>query len=119
MIVLNFHSFELMLMYILCFLFLVRIQTFKWQDYISWQRKLNEAKASAAALKASITGLNSEPKPAESKWKAFFPDLPFKMQKWLLREMCMIKVSFIMFGANGAIRIFFSFNLVETCIFVC
>lgn len=48
------------------------MQTFKWQDYLSWQRKVNEAKASAAALKASISGLNDERKPCESKWKAFF-----------------------------------------------
>ncbi|KAL5835546.1 hypothetical protein ACOSQ4_015043 [Xanthoceras sorbifolium] len=47
-------------------------ETFKWQEYLSWQRKLKEAKASAAALKASINGMSSESKPPESKWKAFF-----------------------------------------------
>ncbi|CAA7399971.1 unnamed protein product [Spirodela intermedia] len=31
-------------------------ETFKWQDYVSWKTKLNEAKASAAALKASLAG---------------------------------------------------------------
>nr|CAN82653.1 hypothetical protein VITISV_038833 [Vitis vinifera] len=48
------------------------VQTFKWEDYIRWQQKLNEAKASTAALKAGISGLNCERKPPESKWKAFF-----------------------------------------------
>lgn len=47
-------------------------ETFKWQDYLSWQRKVNEAKASAAALKASLSELSEESKPPESKWKAFF-----------------------------------------------
>ncbi|KAA8536920.1 hypothetical protein F0562_029398 [Nyssa sinensis] len=47
-------------------------ETYKWQDYLSWQRKVNEAKASAAALKASISGLSQERKPPESKWKALF-----------------------------------------------
>ncbi|XP_059652585.1 probable protein S-acyltransferase 17 [Cornus florida] len=47
-------------------------ETFKWQDYISWQKKVNEAKASTAALKESISGLSHEEKPPESKWKAFF-----------------------------------------------
>lgn len=50
----------------------LKLQTFKWEDYIRWQQKLNEAKASTAALKAGISGLNSEGKPRESKWKAFF-----------------------------------------------
>uniref|UniRef100_A0A5B6YYD9 S-acyltransferase n=1 Tax=Davidia involucrata TaxID=16924 RepID=A0A5B6YYD9_DAVIN len=46
-------------------------ETFKWQDYLNWRRKVNEAKASAAALKASISGLSEERKPPVSKWKAF------------------------------------------------
>lgn len=33
---------------------------------------MNEAKASAAALKASLDELNQERKPQESKWKTFF-----------------------------------------------
>lgn len=53
-------------------------QTFKWQDYISWQRKLNEARASSAALKASINGTDSERKPPESKWRAIFRRSPLK-----------------------------------------
>ncbi|PSS24895.1 Protein like [Actinidia chinensis var. chinensis] len=47
-------------------------ETFKWEEYLSWRRKAHEAKASAAALKASISGLRKERKPRESKWKAFF-----------------------------------------------
>lgn len=49
-----------------------RLQSFKWQEYLSWQRKVNEAKTSAAALKASLDELNQERKPQESKWKTFF-----------------------------------------------
>lgn len=38
---------------------------------MSWQRKVNEAKASTVALKASLSELTPEGKPPESKWKAF------------------------------------------------
>lgn len=49
------------------------MQTFKWEDYLSWQRKVNEAKASAEALKASLDDLSQETtKPQQSKWKSFF-----------------------------------------------
>ncbi|GJT01392.1 gypsy type transposase [Tanacetum coccineum] len=47
-------------------------ETFKWQDYQSWQRKVNEAKVSAEALKASLGDLSQETKPPQSKWKSFF-----------------------------------------------
>lgn len=48
-------------------------ETFKWQDYIFWMKKENAAKASAAALKSSISAASSEAQePAPSKWKAFF-----------------------------------------------
>ncbi|MCD9640681.1 putative protein S-acyltransferase 17 [Datura stramonium] len=47
-------------------------ETFKWQEYLSWKRKVNEAKASAAALKASLSELNHEKKHPVSKCKAFF-----------------------------------------------
>lgn len=57
--------------YVDLFLFL-GIQTFKWQDYISWQKKLNEARASAAALKAGISGMRIEGEPPKSKWRSFF-----------------------------------------------
>ncbi|KAJ9682145.1 hypothetical protein PVL29_018167 [Vitis rotundifolia] len=56
----------------LCFTNTTTNETFKWEDYIRWQQKLNEAKASTAALKAGISDLNCERKPPESKWKAFF-----------------------------------------------
>ncbi|XP_051148622.1 probable protein S-acyltransferase 17 [Andrographis paniculata] len=46
-------------------------ESFKWQEHLSWQRKVNEAKASAAALKSSIDELNHERKPRESKWRMF------------------------------------------------
>ncbi|KAK8698265.1 hypothetical protein V6N13_114390 [Hibiscus sabdariffa] len=44
-------------------------QTFKWQDYVNWQKKLNEA---LAALNMNTTGMNTEGKPPESKCKSFF-----------------------------------------------
>ncbi|MBA0844107.1 hypothetical protein Goarm_001230, partial [Gossypium armourianum] len=47
-------------------------ETFKWQDYISWQKKLIEARASTAALKANIAGMTTEGKLRESKCKSFF-----------------------------------------------
>ncbi|KAG6421084.1 hypothetical protein SASPL_117633 [Salvia splendens] len=47
-------------------------ESFKWQEYLSWQRKVNEAKVSAAALKASLGELSQEKKPPESKWKTLF-----------------------------------------------
>lgn len=53
-------------------------QTFKWQEYVSWQRKLNEARASSAALKASVSGMSSERKPPENKWRAMFRRSPLK-----------------------------------------
>ncbi|KAM1353875.1 hypothetical protein ACFX2H_033303 [Malus domestica] len=53
-------------------------ETYKWQDYVSWQKKLNEARASSAALKASISGISSERKPPESKWRAMFRRSPLE-----------------------------------------
>ncbi|KAI4301857.1 hypothetical protein L6164_035095 [Bauhinia variegata] len=53
-------------------------ETYKWQDYMNWQRKLNEAKVSAAALKASINGIGGERKPSLSKWRAFFRRSPLE-----------------------------------------
>ncbi|XP_062211361.1 probable protein S-acyltransferase 17 [Phragmites australis] len=48
-------------------------ETFKWQDYIMWMKKENEAKANAAAFKAAIGSVNSEAhKSPPSKWRAFF-----------------------------------------------
>ncbi|XP_014518793.1 probable protein S-acyltransferase 17 isoform X2 [Vigna radiata var. radiata] len=53
-------------------------ETFKWQDYIEWQRKLREAKVSAEALKQSIDGIRSEKQPSSSKWRAFFKKSPLE-----------------------------------------
>ncbi|XP_043722807.1 probable protein S-acyltransferase 17 [Telopea speciosissima] len=53
-------------------------ETFKWQDYLSWKKKINEAKVSAEALKASISELSKEKKPPKSKWKAFFRRSPLE-----------------------------------------
>ncbi|KAL6989604.1 putative protein S-acyltransferase 17 [Sarracenia purpurea var. burkii] len=48
-------------------------ETFKWEEYLSRRQKIHEARASAVALNASISGLSNETKPPpESKWKAFF-----------------------------------------------
>ncbi|KAK9084083.1 hypothetical protein Scep_030554 [Stephania cephalantha] len=55
-----------------------QLPTFKWQDYKNWKRKLNEARASAAALKARISGMTGERKPPRSKWKAFFQRSPLE-----------------------------------------
>ncbi|XP_077239892.1 DHHC-type zinc finger family protein [Tasmannia lanceolata] len=55
-------------------------ETFKWQDYISWKKKLNEAKASSAALKASLNAVNGERKPPESKWRMFFRKSPLETE---------------------------------------
>ncbi|KAL4341986.1 hypothetical protein GQ457_08G005090 [Hibiscus cannabinus] len=51
-------------------------ETFKWQDYANWQKKLNEARA---ALNMNTTGMNTEGKPPESKCKSFF-------RRFLLQE---------------------------------
>ncbi|RWW80430.1 hypothetical protein BHE74_00011228 [Ensete ventricosum] len=61
-------------------------QTFKWQDYISWKRKLNEAKASAAALKASIQTITGEAKAPESKWRAFFRKSPPQSEEVIVKN---------------------------------
>ncbi|CAN0920652.1 Probable protein S-acyltransferase 17 [Linum grandiflorum] len=53
-------------------------ETFKWQEHLSWRKKLNEARASAAALKASIRDLGREAKPPESKCKSFFRRSPLE-----------------------------------------
>ncbi|XP_004494652.1 probable protein S-acyltransferase 17 [Cicer arietinum] len=54
-------------------------ETFKWQEYMDWQRKLKEAQASAAALRQSISGMNGEKQPSSSnKWKAFFKRSPLE-----------------------------------------
>ncbi|KAK1277169.1 putative S-acyltransferase [Acorus gramineus] len=63
-------------------------ETFKWQDYLSWRRKLNEAKASSAALKASMSMMkNGESKPTESKWRAFFRRSPLQNEAVVKNNM--------------------------------
>ncbi|KAH8507415.1 hypothetical protein H0E87_009812 [Populus deltoides] len=66
--------------------FMLELQTFKWEDYISWQRKLNEARVSAAALKASISGMSSEAKRPESKCKSFFRRSPLEDSQVVAKE---------------------------------
>ncbi|KHN43247.1 Putative S-acyltransferase [Glycine soja] len=53
-------------------------ETFKWQDYMDWQRKLKEANVSAEALKQSIGGMSSEKQPLLSKCRAFFRKSPLE-----------------------------------------
>ncbi|KAL1554951.1 protein S-acyltransferase [Salvia divinorum] len=72
----TFHSTVLVLLSVIyplsSLLSGAKLQSFKWQEYLSWQRKVNEAKTSAEALKASLGKLNQEKKHQESKWKTFF-----------------------------------------------
>ncbi|CAN1761112.1 Probable protein S-acyltransferase 17, partial [Linum perenne] len=46
-------------------------ETFKWQEHLSWRKKLNEARA-------SIRDLGKEAKPTESKCKSFFRRSPLE-----------------------------------------
>lgn len=48
--------------------------------------KINEAKVSAAALKASISGMTGETKPPESKWKAFFRKSPLEDVEVIVKD---------------------------------
>lgn len=61
-------------------------ETFKWQDHLSLQRKINEAKASTAALKASISELSAESKPSPSKWKSFFRRSPLEAAQKVVKK---------------------------------
>lgn len=60
-------------------------ETFKWQDYMSWKKKLNEVKVSAAALRASIGAMNGEVKATESKWTVFFRKSPLQQQEAVVK----------------------------------
>ncbi|KAF5746978.1 DHHC-type zinc finger family protein isoform 1 [Tripterygium wilfordii] len=62
-------------------------ETFKWEEYISWQSKLNEARASAAALRASVSPMSSEVKPPESKCRAFFRKSPLQDAEAVKKNM--------------------------------
>ncbi|MED6169245.1 putative protein S-acyltransferase 17 [Stylosanthes scabra] len=53
-------------------------ETYKWQDYMDWQRKLKEAQASTEALKQSINGMTGEKRPVVSKWRSFFRRSPLE-----------------------------------------
>ncbi|KAL6496513.1 hypothetical protein OROGR_029771 [Orobanche gracilis] len=85
----NFHNTQILIMVFLAvislllagfFIYHVKLcltntttnESFKWHEHLKWQRKVNEAEASAAALKVSLGELNQERKPRESKWKTFF-----------------------------------------------
>lgn len=70
----------------LCFTNTTTNETFKWQEYINWQRKLNEARASTAALRASLNGMSSEVSPRKSKWRAFFRRSPLEDAKPVVKE---------------------------------
>ncbi|GAB4835880.1 hypothetical protein Ancab_000798 [Ancistrocladus abbreviatus] len=70
----------------LCFINTTTNETFKWQDYMSLQRKVNEVKASAAALKAGINGLRHESRTPGSKWKSFFRRSPLKDAEVVVRN---------------------------------
>ncbi|XP_058082532.1 probable protein S-acyltransferase 17 [Magnolia sinica] len=70
----------------LCLTNMTTNETFKWQDYISWKMKLNEAKASSAALKASIHAMNGEGKPPESKWRMFFRRSSLKNKEVVVKD---------------------------------
>ncbi|CAM8926032.1 hypothetical protein QQ045_023975 [Rhodiola kirilowii] len=61
-------------------------ETFKWQDYLSWQRKVNEAKVSAQALKSSIGELNKEGKAPRSKCKSLFRRSPLEDAEVVIKK---------------------------------
>lgn len=65
---------------------LFELQTFKWEDYISWQRKIHEAKASSAALKASIVAMKGEQKPSLSKCKLFSSKSPIEEEPPIVKD---------------------------------
>ncbi|XP_022742613.1 probable protein S-acyltransferase 17 isoform X1 [Durio zibethinus] len=72
-------------------------ETFKWQDYISWRKKLSEARASTAALKASISGVNGEGKPPESKCRSFFRRSPLEDTEAVIKNNVYDKGFFLNF----------------------
>ncbi|GMH13188.1 hypothetical protein Nepgr_015029 [Nepenthes gracilis] len=64
-------------------------ETFKWQDYISQQRKINEGKTSPEAIKGNIDKLNHEKqRPPESKWKSFFRRSPSETVEVVAKNIC-------------------------------
>ncbi|PKA60864.1 putative S-acyltransferase [Apostasia shenzhenica] len=62
-------------------------ETFKWQEYMNWRRKLNEAKVSAAALKSSLHAVNGKGKKArESKCSRFWRRSPLQNEQVIMVE---------------------------------
>ncbi|KAL5983978.1 hypothetical protein ACLOJK_018080 [Asimina triloba] len=61
-------------------------ETFKWEDYVRWKRKLNEAKASSAALKSGPSAINGEQMPKESKWRMFFRRSPRENEEVVVKD---------------------------------
>lgn len=61
-------------------------ETFKWQEYISWKMKVNEAKASAAALRASVSAVQGEARPPESKWRLFCRKSPLQNEEVVVKN---------------------------------
>ena len=47
---------------------------------------MNEAKASAVALKASINSMQREAKPPESKWRSFFRKSPLQNEEVVVKD---------------------------------
>ncbi|XP_037496114.1 probable protein S-acyltransferase 17 [Jatropha curcas] len=61
-------------------------ETFKWQEYLVWQKKVNEARVSAAALKASISEMGDKTKNSESKRRGFCRRSPLKDAEVLVKR---------------------------------
>ncbi|KDP23575.1 hypothetical protein JCGZ_23408 [Jatropha curcas] len=61
-------------------------ETFKWQEYLVWQKKVNEARVSAAALKASISEIGDKTKHSESKCRGFCRRSPLKDTEVLVKR---------------------------------
>ncbi|KAE8720914.1 DHHC-type zinc finger family protein isoform 2 [Hibiscus syriacus] len=72
-------------------------ETFKWQDYVIWQKKVNEAQA---PLSVDTTGMTGEGNPEENKCKSFFGR--FLLQKTEVVKFKIddrVKISRLAFGA--------------------
>ncbi|KAK8960118.1 putative S-acyltransferase [Platanthera guangdongensis] len=62
----------------LCFTNTTTNEAFKWQEYLSWRRKVNEAQASAEALRAIIRAVDGEAKVPTGKCRNPFRRSPFQ-----------------------------------------
>ncbi|KAJ1697675.1 hypothetical protein LUZ63_006187 [Rhynchospora breviuscula] len=65
----------------LCLTNMTTNETFKWQDYISWKRKVNEAKTSETALKESLNIMNGTTPVPQSKWRTFCKKSPLQKEE--------------------------------------